>query len=266
MGRRGTEQGIFARFAVIAAGVAIAGMLIAPTAAFAATKAATRIVVVSEKVVDWSTGASVAAPSVSVTLQKKSGSKWVALKGAVAMQMENAITKAWGAKTSKTGSALSFTLANRGRYRFVYAGTSTTKPVTAYTKRIDKIGESISGIVASRTEVDGTWTQVTVSYEVNWNAQAFPIYSTDRQLEFWFEGYFDNMSDTDPRFSGEVWFQQQMWEPGTVFISYRVRTADIPTDVTTQFYSDASFLSQDPYIKIDTTSEKEEYTVPTLLK
>jgi hypothetical protein len=275
MGSTGTKRGIFARFAVIAAAGVLAALVITPAAAFAATKAATKIVVVSQTVVNWSTpGVTPPAPSVSAKLYRKSGAKWVALKGKVTMQMEQgADTNAWGPKTAKTGSAVSFLLASRGRYRLVYAGSATTKPVTAYAKRLDSIGPSITFIGATRSDIDGTWTQVTASYGVTWNVEAFLPENDAMPLEFSFYGTYSDMNfypDPDAElYSGDVYFYQQMWEPGTVWISYRIRTSDIPPDfatptTVTKFYYDCTMTSQDPYISIPKDFGVDDYVMPSV--
>ena len=260
------------RIAAMVAAVGLTALVMAPMAAFAATKAATKIVVSKSQVVaNWSTpGVTPAAPSVTVKLYKKSGTKWVALKGAIAMQMENATTKAWGPKlTAKPASSVAFALPNRGRYRFVYAGTGTTKPVTAYSKRLDLIGESITLETVRRADLDETWTQVTASYVVTWNTEAFLPDADAKPLEFSFYGTFDNMSLDTPLYSGDVVFYQQMWEPGTAWISYRLRTEDIPPDLApdvTKFYFDCRMLSDDPYVTIAPTSELEDYVTPQYLR
>jgi len=266
MDHRGSTARI--RIAAIAAAVSLAALVFAPTAAFAATKAATKIVVSKSSVtVDWGTpGVTPATPTVGVKLYKKSGTKWVALKGKVTMTFQSDSTGAWAGALAKTGSSLSFSLPARGRYRFVYAGNSTTKPATSYTKRVDLIGESITPLGVSRADVDETWTQVTASYAVTWNVEAFHPDADSRALAFSFYGTFDNQSLIEPLYSGDVSFYQALWQPGTIWISYRIRTEDIPTVGDVKFYNDCTVESESPYIETSLDSEYEAYVTPMYVK
>lgn len=252
-----------ARIAALAAAVGLAALVMAPTAAFAATKAATRLVVVTQTIVDNSApGVTPAAPNVTVKLQKKVSGKWVALKGAIKLALYDSLDSSWTTLSTKTGSSASFPLYVRGRYRVTYAGSSTAKPATSYTKRIDMVGGAITPVSVTRSDLDETWTQITASYNCTWNVDAFPLFDSDTQLEFQFYGTYDNGNNLDPYYSGDVEFYQQLWESGTVRVSYWMRIADIPGGPTTKFYSDARLVSQDPYVMIDPTSEQEEYTTP----
>jgi len=235
------------RLATLAAAIGLAVALVAlPTVAFAATRASTRISVTKQTVVDWGTpGVTPDTPYVTAKLQKKSHSKWVSLKGTFKIYYYDRVESAWAYLGSQSGSSsLSLPLGARGKYKLVYAGSSSakTKSTYAYTVRYDTIGDSISNVSASFATLNDTWTGVTVSYDVNWNTEAFPVYTDDDQLNLSFAGTFAN----DEYYSGLVKFEQQLWEPGTVEFSYRVRTADIADDA--EFLTFGSLDSQDDYI------------------
>lgn len=243
----------WARLGLIAATVAIAAMVLVPTAAFAA-KAKTRIVVTSQRVVNWNSGASATAPTVSVKLQKKKGSKWVALKGPIKAYWYNQRT-GWAYQGSLTTSILNATLNTRGRYRFSYAGSKTAKSCLAYTKRIDTIGDTVSAITAVIAPIDDTWTGVTVSYDVGWNTNAYPFF-IDHLVQLAYTGTF---RDDSGYYSGDVSFLQEVAQPGTVQFSYRVRTADIPDGAS--LVTTGMVMSFDDYIR--TTSESDDVTAYT---
>jgi hypothetical protein len=239
------------RLAMMAAAVTAVTVLAMPSAALGKAKAATRFVVASQTVVDWSTSSSATTPVISVKLQKKSGTKWVALKGTIKAYYWDAVTSTWIPDGSITGSNAGLIMPIRGKYKLTYGGSSTTKSTYSYTKRIDTIGETIGPVDVSFTDIDTTWEGVSVSYDVDWNTLAFPIYPADEHLEFGYWGTFEN----DTKYSGSVYFYQDLWEPGTVTFTYRVRKADIDSDDT--FDTEAWFISQDDYIRVSTNFHDE---------
>jgi len=241
--------------AILAAVAVVAGALLVPAVAFA--KAATRIVVVKSVVVDFSTnGITPAAPMVTVKLQKKSGKKWVSQKGTIKVAFWDASSETWPQITTKAGPSTSLPLYVRGRYRLAFAGSSTAKSCTAYTKRLDYVGDDISPVDARFSTIDEVWTGVTVSYDVSWNTAAFRTYSTDGNLAIYFDGAFRDHDPVKPLYSGDVGFYQQLWLGGTVTFSYRVRTDDIPPNSVLD--TTARIVSEDDYIV--TTSELTEHT------
>jgi hypothetical protein len=245
----------WARLALAAVIVTGGVALVLPAGAFAATKAATRIVVTSQVIVDWGTtpGFTPAVPVVTAKLQKKSGSKWVALKGAVKVAFWDQWNDVWVPQGTHTVSSLPVSLTTRGRYRLLFAGSSSSKAATAYTKRIDKIGETVSHITASIDTTTGTWTYVHVSYDVNWNTDAY-FHDGDFPIEFSYSGTFDTGVDGGP-YSGYVYHAEEMFEPGTVEFSYRVHTADIPA--SSSLHAFGEIYSNDDYIL--TTARQEDY-------
>jgi hypothetical protein len=248
----GNTSARWRRAALGAAASVLLAVVLAPSTAFAA-KAATRIVVASQTVVDWSSGSSVAAPVTSVKLQKRSGAKWVALRGLIKGYYYDAETGAWTSVGSVTGSSITLTMASRGKYKLTYGGSSTAKPATSYTKRIDMIGDAIAPANVTFDTSDPTWIRVSVSYDVSWNTDAIPS-SSYRPIEFGYWGSFEDNNLDDSHYSGRVNFYQQLWEPGTVQFSYRVRKSDVPSDKVgwppTSFNTSAWFDPGDSYTAI----------------
>jgi hypothetical protein len=256
------------RLALVAVVLVLGVALAAPGVALAKAKAATRIVVVKSVVTDWShVGVPPVSPVVSVKLQKKSGSKWVALKGAIKAYYQSPISSSLVYQGSRTATTLNATLSSRGKYKFVFSGSSSTKSSYAYCSRLDAVGETVSNITATFDVIDATWTRVNVSYDVSWNTDAFPItgangiiYDRPIELAYWgaFQGY-DSNTDED-LYSGNVYFYQEIWEPGTVQFSYRVRTADIPPNATLE--TEGSINSDNDYIKTSAyQDDSTDYTV-----
>jgi hypothetical protein len=239
------------RLAVAAVAIVAAMGLVLPASALA--KAATRIVVTSKTTVDWSTpGITPAAPAATAKLQKKVGSKWVALSGTVKIYYAGSFDS-YVLKSSPKGSSVKVTMPTRGKYKLVYAGSTTAKPCTAYTKRLDKIGESIQSASLTIGVSDGTWTPVTASFMLDWNTEAFPYMDYPLVLSYW--GSFQNADDSD--YSGDVYFAQQVWDTGEVWVTYRVRTLDIPA--LSGLKTTASILSDDDYV---VTTIKRSYNTP----
>lgn len=255
MHSEGNRAAVLGRWAVAVSAIMVMAALIAPATAFGATKAATRIVVTSKVTVDYSVkGVTPSVPSVSVKLQKKSKGKWVSLKGAIKMSFWDASSKTWSALTTKTGTTVSMPLPVRGKYRMAFAGSSSAKPATSYTKRLDMIGETIGTPNVEFTDIDATWVGVKVTYDTDWNTDEFPKYSTDGQLEIGCQVTFRN--EAQGYYSGYAYFYQQIWEAGQVQFQYRVRKTDIPDNATLD--TDAWISSQDDYIV--TTFEKVDST------
>jgi hypothetical protein len=198
--------------------------LAAPTSALA--KLTTRIVVSKSQVaVDWSApGTAPVAPVITAKIQKKVGRKWVAMSTRVTVYYQGPDDDGFRVLGSPRGSSVRVTLAARGSYKIVCAATSKTKASVAYTKRVDAIGPVIGHTAPVYTSIDATWTRVTVSYDVGWNTEAFSALSV-YPLLFSCEASFDTGSAGE--YGGAVWIDQEMWEPGTVDFSWRVRTAYI---------------------------------------
>jgi hypothetical protein len=212
------------RIALAAVTVAAVAALAFPANAMA--HYATRIVVTKQYVADWSTpGSMPATPSVTAKLQKKVSGHWRSLTGTIRIYYQAVGQSGWVFLRSVKASSVKVTMLERGRYRLYHRYTSTTRSATAYTKRIDLIGESITPVSVTFGTPDATWTPVLVSYDLTWNTEAFTD-SAPWPLEFSYVGWFeDAVADL---YSGDARFYQETWEPGTVRFSYRVLTEDIP--------------------------------------
>lgn len=238
------------RLALATAVIAVAVGLVLPATAFA--HAPTRLAVTKQVVANWGTpGSRPATPVVTVKLQRKSGTRWYSLRGTVkiyfydrARQVNGVLAPGWVYRGSKTGSTVYVSLPARGRYKLAYGGSSTMKPATSYTQRLDRIGETISNITPTFTTIDATWTRVDVSYDVSWNTEAYAM-AVDDPLEVSFLGTFETSDGSF--YSGYVFFSQQIWVPGTTTFSYRVRTADIPDAAV--FDTTGHIVSDDDYIQ-----------------
>ena len=218
------------RPALLRVAVVMAVVLVALPATAYAAKATTRIVAVSMKNVirgipgynPWPT------TKLTATLQKKSGSRYVALKsGTVKLYKYNLATKKYDLVTSRKSSStggLSFPISSRGKYRFSYAGSSTAKAATAYTTVLESIGNTVSDPVITIEAIPST-TQywVNVTYEVNWNTEAW-----DGPVVLYHTGEFENLDASDNITDWSVWveFEREILEPGTVEFNYKVEGTD----------------------------------------
>lgn len=238
---------MWGKFALVFATAAIAALLAVP--AYAYGKTATRIVVTKSKyTVDWSTpGVIPTAPVVTAKLQKKTSRGWVSLKGTVRVYaLYSDATSYQYLYTKSSVTSVRQTLAARGRYKFYYAGSSTMKSCTGYTTRVDKIGDTVTLETTDIQQLDATWTQVHLVYNVGWNTEAFDG-MTGGPLELDFNGTFEN-SDY---YSGDTYFYQETWDPGAIEFTFRVRNDYIPSDQLTDpvaFNSKATLVSNDPFI------------------
>ncbi|HEY5518395.1 MAG TPA: hypothetical protein VIK17_01980 [Cellulomonas sp.] len=253
----------WARLGLAVAAAVMLAALVFPASALA--KSATRFVVTKQVIADWSTPGSTPATSVVYAkLQKKVGSRWVALKGSVKVYFKPTGQTGWTYLYKQTSSSVKVSMPLRGQYKVYYSGTSRIKAATGYTKRLDRIGESIAPAVISIVPLDATWTGVTVSYDLTWNAEAYPELTDAWPLEFEYDGWFGS-TDND-RYSGDVWFYQELWEPGTVQFSYRVRTEDLPLNASDQseLYTIAKITSTDPYVLATVKLEESRPYTPNL--
>lgn len=96
----------------------------------------------------------------------------------------------------------------------------------------------------SFVRLDDTWLQVTMTYEADWNVAAFPA-SSPLPLQFSYVGWFANATGGA---SGDSYFYQGLWQPGTVVFAYRVRKADIAVLATPSFDTIGWMRSADPYV------------------
>lgn len=238
------------KLALVLAAVAISAAIAAPAAAYG--KTATRIVVTKTKYTcDYSTpGVIPTAPVVTAKLQKKTSSGWVSLKGTIKVYMIDSDHDTYQWLFTKTSTAsVKQTLGTRGKYKFAYAGSSTMKPCAGYSTRVDTIGETVERVDYSVSEVDATWTAVSVAYAVNWNTEAFPLFNNDGPVYLGYTGTLENT--TDNLYSGDFDFYQEIWDPQTIIVHYYVMTDYIPN--SSSLDTTARLLTDDPYLSLTGT-------------
>jgi len=221
--------------------IAVVAMLVAvPATAFAA-KATTRFVVASSSTVNHDTATENLWPvTVTAKLQKRSGGRYVALKGAtVKVYRYDPATKKYVAlpsrKSSSSGS-VSVSVPMRGKYKLVYAGSTSNKSCTGYTTVYESIGASLSYPSISLDWVEGTTTfYMTVQYDVAWNTAAW-----DDSLAVCYEGYLY----WDGRYSCWVDYDRELFAPGPVEFKYKVDQSELLYTLRTT----NSTFAFDPYI------------------
>jgi len=155
-----------------------AAMLVALPATALAAKTTTRIVVSSSRIVNHDTATTNLWPiTITAKLQKKSGSRYVALKsGTVKLYLYNDATRRYEYKSSPRSSStgvVTLTIPRRGKYKLYYAGSSTMKACTGYTTIKESIGVVLSAPLVSLNYVSGTSHLVQVGYDVTWNTAAW---------------------------------------------------------------------------------------------
>jgi hypothetical protein len=208
------------RVLLVIAALTISAVMAMPATAVAA-KAATRIVVASRTILDHDTPGSTPWPfSLRARLQKKSGTRYVSLSGAVKLYRYNWVTELWDYQTSVRSSSPAFTLTRHGAYKLVYAGSSTTKAATGYTTIYETIGETVTEPVISIDPIAGT-TQysVSVTCTVDWNTEAWGGF-----LQLRYRGSLEDGTDADGAW---IDVSRQIWAPGTVAFSYKVDAVDL---------------------------------------
>jgi len=238
------------RLALLATAIGLAVALVAlPTAAFATTKATTRIVVVKNLTVDngdpnvdpWE------STSLSVKLQKKTSSGYKSLTGTVKMYW-SFDGKTWTAVDSRRGSSLVFPIYGHGKLKFYYAGSSTTKSCAAYTNVWETVGDTFSlvenGItVESIPGSSPAKSMVSVRFNVNWNTNAW-----DGPVMVGFAGWLhDGPEDFGVAYSEQY---REFEAPGEVEFNYKVLDTELRSDL---HYEANPYVydSYDPWILMD---------------
>ncbi len=215
-----------ARLVVLAAAVLVVAMVAAmPASAFAA-KAATRIVATKTTTVYRDTpGVNPWPSSLTAKLQRKSSGKYRAYVGTVKLYWFNPATKAYVLMSSKKGSTVSFSIAQRGRYKLRFSGSSKAKASTAYSDFYESVGLTLGSPTVSIEAIPATtkyW--VNVSYPVSWNTEAFAGPATVS-----YEAYFDDGVNE----AGWVTYYRDVTAPGTVEYNYKVEGAELLTTLNT---------------------------------
>jgi hypothetical protein len=227
MNGHASRRGPLGRLAVA---VLVAGALVAlPATAFAA-KAATRIVVVSQRIVNHDTATTDLWPIThTAKLQKKSGSRWVGFKGAVKLYRSTVVivndepTVKYvyvSTKTSSSSGSLSLSIPRRGKYRISYAGTSKLKACTGYSTILETIGDTVEMVgTPTYTPIAGgppyMWW-ITVQYDVSWNTAVW-----DGPAVLFFQGELEN-DPFDAEWRDWVQFRREIFAPGIVEFNWKV--------------------------------------------
>ena len=229
---------------LIVAVVAGTALMAVPFTALA--KTTTRIVVASSTTVQDTQDSAPWPVALKAKLQKKSGSRYVALRGSVKVYRYVLASKSYSyvgtKKTSSTGS-VSLTIPKRGKYKIVYAGSSAMKASTSFSTVREMIGYFIGEPTVTFNWIDGTVNDmVELRYDLNWNTAAWdgPVTLCYRA---WFEGLYMGQNSYD------VWvdFDRETFSQGSVLFDYQVDTDELLSVMKThaQAYVDPSL---DPYI------------------
>ena len=166
------------RTVLIVVAVAVAGLLVAFPATAFASKATTKIVVASSMRVNHDTATTGLWPvTLSAKIQRKSGSKYVALKSAsVKLYWWNYVTEKYIyvlTKKSSSSGGLALSIPIRGKYKVSYAGSSSYKSSTGYSTITETIGDTVSEPKIALTPIAGTTKSwVSMTYDVSWNTAA----------------------------------------------------------------------------------------------
>jgi hypothetical protein len=226
------------RLALVAVAVVAAVTLALPVSALA--KTVTRLVVAKTVTVDNGDPLVTAWPhALSVKLQKKvSTTKYVALSGTVKCYLYDVDDKAYYYVMKRTGSTLSFPLLERGKYKFVYAGTSTKKPCSAYCVVMEDIGFDLAATGMTITPVSGSQTEswITLTYTADWNVNAW-------DAPVWF-GSDMGFGTTE---SFEVYYERRLQEPGAIEFTFKVENSQIEAHLYDNAWAYVS-LRDNPYI------------------
>ena len=213
------------RLVLLAACAAVAALVALPAGAYAHTT--TRIVATTSTTVvrdtagvnPWLT------KTLTATLQKKSGTKYVALKSRTVKLYRYDLdllrnVYVTSKKTSSTGK-VTFAITGRGKYKLYYAGSSTMKAATKYSTFYENIGlrivEQAPDVAAAITFEPIALTAkywVNATYDVEWNTEAW-----DGAVALDFEAFF---VDVDGSEGDWVWYKRDFMTPGPVEFNYKV--------------------------------------------
>jgi hypothetical protein len=173
-----------ARSAVVVAAAVLFSMVALPAGAYA--RVTTRIVTAKTFIVHSETQGTTGWPvTITAKFQKKSGTHYVAAYGTIKLYLwaDGHYGYAYQYIGSKKGSSVSFSIGERGKYKLVFAGSSTAKPCTAYSWAMEDIGLVIGTPVldvGARTLVGSGPSAhyirlVHVRCALDWNTTANPM-------------------------------------------------------------------------------------------
>lgn len=242
------------RLAPLVVAALVVGMLAAaPTPAFAA-KAVTRIVAAKSVTVNRSTpGVNPWPKALTVKLQKRiTSTHYHALSGTIKLYRYDPVQRAYKYVTKKTGSTVTFKLPGRGKYKLYYAGTTSTRSATAYTKVYETVGLAISAPVIAIEPIPATTqSMLSVTYRINWNKEAVPRVILVHQSAFW-EG------ETDGSW---IWFEHRCDTTGTVEFNHKVENSEIMDNLWSWRWSYVEPDLRGDYVKTPAGVES-NYDVP----
>jgi hypothetical protein len=206
------------RLSLLAVAVIAAVTLALPATALA--KTVTRLLVAKTVTVDNGDPNATAWPyALTVKLQKRvSGSHYHALTGTVKVYKWDLDDEAYYFVMSRKGSTISFPMPERGKYKFVYSGSSKLKASSAYSTVLEDVGFALTSTGFSVAPVVGTTTQtwVTVSYTADWNVNAW-------DWRVWFGADLD-FGNTEAE---RVYYERWLKAPGAVEFTFKVNNVDL---------------------------------------
>jgi hypothetical protein len=204
------------RLALVAVALVAAVTLALPASALART--VTRLVVVKSVTVDNGDPLATAWPySLTVKLQKRvTSTHYHALSGTVKVYRYDVDDSLYHYVMKRTGSTISFPMPSRGKYKFVYSGSSTMKPCTAYSTLYEDIGFELAATGMSVTPFSPTQSWITFTYTASWNTNAWTA-------PVWFSSdmYFGTTE------SVWVYYERRLQAPGAVEFTFKIDNSEI---------------------------------------
>jgi len=212
--RGGSENWV--RLSLVVVAVIIAGTLAMPATALA--KTVTRLVVAKTvTVANGDASATVWPRALTVKLQKRiTSTHYHALSGTVKLYRYDVDDHIYRYVMSRRGSTVSFPIPGRGRYRFVYSGSSTMRSCTAYSTVFEDIGFDVAFSGISVTPASPTESWITLTYTADWNTAAW-----DGRV--WF-GSDMSFGTTE---SEALYYERWLKAPGAVEFTFKIDNADI---------------------------------------
>jgi hypothetical protein len=224
------------RLSLVAVAVIVAGTLAMPAAALART--ITRLVVAKTVTVSNVDASATAWPkALTVKLQKRiTSTHYHALSGTVKFYRYDVDDHIYRYVMSRRGSTVSFPIPSRGRYKFVYAGSSTMRSCTAYSTVFEDVGFDVAFSGISVTPASPTESWITLTYTAGWNTAAW-----DGRVWFGSDMWFGTTE------SETLYYERWLKVPGAVEFTFKINNADIEPVL---YDSASAYVDErdDPYI------------------
>jgi hypothetical protein len=108
----------------------------------------------------------------------------------------------------------------RGKYKFVYSGSSSTKPAVAYSTLYEDIGFSLTLVDMVVSSASPSQSFITFTYTGTWNTNAWtaPVWFSS-EMSFGTSGGFD------------VYYERRLQVPGTVEFTFKLDNTEIGTEL-----------------------------------